>query len=262
MTTMLKLSTPMSNFILPDWPAPAGIRACSTVRDPGDFEEDSLSQGVFSGLNLGAHVGDDTQQVHANRLWVSDALALPQPPVWLNQVHGTEVLNVLHAEQGQEADAAVAYVVNPGPGVCAVMTADCLPVLLCDMRGKAIAAVHAGWRGLLDGVLENTVSAMGDRPHMVMAWLGPAIGPKAFEVGVDVVEAFVDEQAGAAGCFTQVDEHHWLADIYALARLRLQMVGVRDIYGGDHCTYTEEEKFYSYRRDGQTGRMASFIWFE
>ena len=141
------------------------------------------------------------------------------------------------------------------------MTADCLPVLFCDMRGKAIAAAHAGWRGLLNGVLENTVSAMGDRPHMVMAWLGPAIGPQAFEVGAEVVQAFVAEQAGAAACFTQTDDRHWLADIYALARLRLQMVGVRDIYGGEHCSFSAAEKFYSYRRDGQTGRMASLIWY-
>ena len=250
----------MHNFILPDWPAPAGIKACSTVRYPSGVNADSLSEGVFSGLNLGNHVGDKTEHVLANRQLL--AKELPQPPIWLDQVHGTEVVNVLHAEQGQRADAAVAYAADLGPGVCAVMTADCLPVLLCDMRGKAIAAVHAGWRGLLSGVLENAVAAMGDRPHMVMAWLGPAIGPKAFEVGQEVVQAFVSEQAGAVACFTQVDAEHWLADIYALARLRLQMVGVRDIYGGEQCTYTEPDKFYSYRRDGQTGRMAGLIWFE
>ena len=252
----------MSDFIVPDWPAPAGIRACSTVRYPCGVDADRLSDGVFSGLNVGDHVDDEPVQVQANRVLLGNALNLPATPVWLSQVHGTQVLNVLHAQQGQEADAAVAYATNPGPGICTVMTADCLPVLFCDMRGKAIAAAHAGWRGLLNGVLENTVSAMGDRPHMVMAWLGPAIGPKAFAVGAEVMQAFVSEQAGAAACFTQVDETHWLADIYALARLRLQMVGVRDIYGGDHCTMTEESAFYSYRRDGQTGRMASLIWYE
>lgn len=250
----------MHNFIQPDWPAPAGIQACSTLRYPEGVNADSLSGGVFSGLNLGDHVGDSARQVQANRQLLGNEL--PHQPVWLNQVHGTEVVNVRHAQQGQEADAAVAYAANPGAGICAVMTADCLPVLLCDMRGKAISAVHAGWRGLLNGVLENAVSAMGDRPHMVMAWLGPAIGPKAFEVGAEVVQAFTGEQAAAAECFTQIDDSHWLADIYALARLRLQMVGVRDIYGGEHCTYTEADKFYSYRRDGQTGRMASLIWFE
>lgn len=245
-------------FIPPDWPMPIGIKACATVRYPETVDADELSGGVFAGLNLGDHVGDDPQQVLTNRQLLSDRLALPHDIVWLNQVHGTDVLNIAHAQQGQTADAAVAY----GSGVCAVMTADCLSVLLCDMKGKAIAAVHAGWRGLLDGVIENAVAAMGDRPHMIMAWLGPAIGPRSFEVGAEVVAAFVGEQADAAACFQQVDDSHWLADIYALARLRLQMVGVRNIYGGDHCTYREEDKFYSYRRDGETGRMASLIWYE
>lgn len=262
MTTTLKSSTPMSNFILPDWPVPAGVQASASLRYPDGMNLDSLSQGVFSGLNLGAHVGDTAQQVINNRQKLAELLMLSQTPIWLSQVHGSKVVNVLHAQQGLEADAVVSYAAHPGAGICTIMTADCLPVLFCDMRGKSIAAAHAGWRGLLDGVLENTVSAMGDRPHMVMAWLGPAIGPKAFEVGEEVMQAFVAEQAAAVDCFTQVDERHWLADIYALARLRLQMVGVRDIYGGDHCTYTEGGKFYSYRRDGQTGRMASLIWFE
>ena len=250
----------MSNFILPDWPVPAGVKACSTLRYPNNV--DSFSEGAFSGLNLSTHVGDDASQVRNNRQWLSETLVLPQIPIWLNQVHGTKVVNVLYAQQEQKADTAVAYSINSGANICTVMTADCLPVLFCDMRGKSIAAAHAGWRGLLDGVLENTVSAMGDRPHMLMAWLGPAIGPKAFEVGMEVMEAFVGKQAGAANCFTQIDEYYWLADIYALARLRLEMVGVRDIYGGDYCSYTEKDRFYSYRRNGQTGRMASLIWFE
>ncbi len=247
---------PSEGFITPDWPLPEGIRAASTLRYPGNA--DSLSEGVFAGLNLGAHVGDKPAQVAANRQFLCATLALPHAPVWLQQVHGTTVLNVAHAKQGQAADALVAY----GEGVCAVMTADCLPVLFCDMQGRAVAAAHAGWRGLLGGVLENTVSAMGTRPPLLMAWLGPAIGARAFAVGREVVDAFVDQQADAAHCFVQQDDNHWLADIYALARLRLHMAGVRDIYGGDHCTYTREDQFYSYRRDGQTGRMASLIWYE
>lgn len=252
----------MSSFILPDWPAPAGVHAYSSIRYPAAVHADSLSKGVFAGLNLGAHVGDDVQQVQRNRQWLENTLELPKTPIWLNQVHGTQVINVAHAQQAQDADAAVAYATDAGPGVCTVMTADCLPVLLCDMRGKAIAAAHAGWRGLANGVLENAVSAMGDRPHMVMAWLGPAIGPQAFEVGAEVVQVFVEQQPAAAACFKQVDAQHWLADIYALARLRLQMVGVRDIYGGEYCTHTQKELFYSYRRDGQTGRMASLIGYQ
>lgn len=247
----------MKGFIVPDWPAPAGIKACTTTRYPLEVDRDQLSAGDYAGLNLGDHVGDDPQQVMANRRYVEQALALPESPVWLQQVHGTAVVNTAYAEQDLVADAAVAY----GKGVCTVMTADCLPVLLCDMRGRAIAAVHAGWRGLLDGVIENTVSAMGDRPHLIMAWLGPAIGPQVFEVGNEVRAAFVDKQPAAADCFTPVDEQHWLADIYALACLRLTMAGVRDIYGGEHCTVNQPEQFYSYRRDQQTGRMASLIWY-
>lgn len=246
----------MNGFITPDWPAPDHIRAFTTVRYPQGVNADKLSKGVFAGLNLGDHVGDDANQVQANRQSLNGVLS--SEPIWLNQVHGTEVVNIAHAQQGQTADAAVAF----GEGVCTVMTADCLPVLFCDMKGRSIAAAHAGWRGLLDGVLENTVSAMCDRSHMIMAWLGPAIGPQAFEVGNEVRTAFVEKQSAAEACFTQVDDQHWLADIYALAKLRLNMVGVKSIYGGEFCTYSDTEWFYSYRRDGQTGRMASFIEYE
>ena len=252
------MPTNKQGFIIPDWPVPVGIKACTTIRYPLGVNADRLSQGEFSGLNLGDHVGDQPQQVLENRRYISSSLTLPSDPIWLQQVHGTEVVNADYAKQQQSADAIVAY----DKGVCTVMTADCLPVLFCDMKGRTVAAAHAGWRGLLDGVLENTVSAMGDRPHMIMAWLGPAIGPKAFEVGNEVREAFVEKQSAAEHCFTRVDDQHWLADIYGLARLRLEMVGVRDIYGGEYCTYTQDELFYSYRRDNQTGRMASLIWFE
>lgn len=243
------------DFIVPDWPAPATIRACTTVRHP--HSAGALSAPPFDGLNLGDHVGDDPEQVRQNREWLQSALNLPSEPVWLKQVHGNHTVNIAHTGQGAEADAAVAF----AQGACLVMTADCLPVLLCDQKGRGIAAVHAGWRGLASGVLENAVAALGCRHQEVMAWLGPAIGPQAFEVGDDVVEAFVSQQSAAEECFTQTDDTHWLADIYALARLRLHALGITAIYGGEYCTYSQPELFYSYRRDGQTGRMASLIWF-
>ncbi|EDY85695.1 conserved hypothetical protein TIGR00726 [gamma proteobacterium HTCC5015] len=242
---------------------PAGLDAASTVRFPPGLE--APSPAPFSGLNLGTHVGDDLEQVQRNRHWLKTALALPQEPTWLEQIHSNRVVNLAHcagrereSTEGEQADAMVAF----DQGVCAVMTADCLPVLLCDQKGRTIAAAHAGWRGLAAGILENTVAAMNTRPQTLMAWLGPAIGPAAFEVGAEVVEAFVSQQPAAEACFQATDETHYLADIYGLARLRLKACGVDYIYGGEYCTYLDSGRFYSYRRDGQTGRMASLIWFK
>lgn len=242
-------------FIKPSWPVPANIRAFTTTRC---LTEVGLSTGAYEGLNLGDHVGDDAAQVKRNRDWLNTSLDLPYSPIWLSQVHGTRVVNVAHAQQGDQADAQVAF----NQGVCAVMTADCLPVLIADQRGRAIGAAHAGWRGLADGVLENTVDAMNEAPHKLYAWLGPAIGQQCFQVGEDVVTAFVSMQSDAEACFKRdTVEGKWLADMYGLATLRLQAMGVRHILGGEHCTYSEKSHFYSYRRDGVTGRMASMIWF-
>jgi len=217
-----------------------------------------FSQGPYASLNLGDHVDDDPQRVARNRQWLVTSLNLPAPPTWLKQVHGTQVVELPSANnQPPQADASVSRTAGP---VCAVMTADCLPVLLCDTGGRVVAAAHAGWRGLAAGVLEATVHAMAVAPETLLAWLGPAIGPQAFEVGSDVVQAFVERHAEARQAFRQTSEHHWLADIYQLARLRLHAAGVTQVSGGGFCTYEDAERFYSYRRDKITGRMAALIW--
>ena len=241
------------NWIEPDWPAPGKVRALSTTRDGG------LSEGVFASLNLGAHVGDEPARVEANRARLQQAAGIPGRLNWLNQVHGVAVHPVSN-EYGAapDADAACAHEVGQA---CIVMTADCLPVLFCDKAGTSVSAAHAGWRGLQAGVLEASIAAMGCKPTEILAWLGPAIGPTAFEVGGEVREAFMAEQAEAEAAFVpSSNEGKWLADIYQLARLRLARAGVTAVYGGEFCTVCDSERFYSYRRDGQTGRMASIIW--
>jgi len=245
--------------IYPDWPAPARVQAVSTTRQGG------VSGGPWASLNLADHVGDDPQAVQENRRTLRDALKLSSAPMWLRQVHGNRVvaLGAPDAEvagiqvAAPEADASV----SRAPGrVSVVLTADCLPVLFCDRAGCCVAAAHAGWRGLAAGVLESTVQAMGVDPGELLVWLGPAIGPQAFEVGDEVRNAFVDTHPQAVGAFSPRSGHRWLADLYRLARIRLTALGLSAIYGGDRCTFTEADAFYSYRREGVTGRMASLIW--
>jgi len=237
-------------WIEPDWPAPPGIRAASSLRGGG------LSQGVYASLNLGTHVGDEPSRVAANRRLLAESLNLPAEPFWLNQVHGTATAQA-GPKSGPPPAADASYSDAVGV-VCVVMTADCLPVLLCDRSGSRIAAAHAGWRGLADGVLEATVQAMGGRD--LMAWLGPAIGPAAFEVGGEVRQAFLEKLGDCHAAFRPGNEGRWLADLYGLARIALNRAGVGEVYGGDYCTYSDPARFFSYRRDGQTGRMASLIW--
>lgn len=238
-------------FILPDWPAPAAVRALQTTRCGGG------SRPPYDGFNLGDHVGDAAAAVAANRALLRDFV--PAEPVWLRQIHGTAVVDAAAVAAGAEADAAVA---RQAGVVCAVMTADCLPVLLCDRQGTVVAAAHAGWRGLCAGVLERTVAAMGVPGRQLMAWLGPAIGPQAFEVGDDVRDAFlaVDQAAGSA--FVSHRPGKWLADIYQLARQRLTAAGVGEVRGGMDCTHADGRHYFSYRRDGATGRMATLIWLD
>jgi polyphenol oxidase len=239
-------------WIQPDWPAPACVRALVTTRSGG------VSIGPYAGLNLGAHVGDSAEAVEANRRLL--AAYLPARPVWLEQVHGIEVVRAEGVSGSAVADAA--FTTQAGV-VCTVMTADCLPVLLCDEAGSVVAAAHAGWRGLLGGVLERTVEALGVPPATLMAWLGPAIGPAAFEVGDEVREAFCSADDCAVGAFVAGNQAgKWLADLYALARQRLKAVGVGRVYGGTECTVTDAARFYSYRRDGVTGRFASLVWLD
>jgi len=238
-------------MILPDWPAPARVKSLMTTRAGG------ASHAPWASLNLGDHVGDDPAHVAANRARLRQHL--PAEPGWLKQVHSAWAVDV-GSEPNPEADAS--YTRQAGQ-VCAVLTADCLPVLFCDRAGSVVAAAHAGWRGLANGVLEATVAAMQVPPGDVLAWLGAAIGPQAFEVGDEVREAFIAQYAEAAEAFVpQPTPGKWLADIYRLARIRLNPIGVQAIYGGGRCTCQETERFFSYRRDGVTGRMASLIWLE
>lgn len=234
-----------------DWPAPLNIRAFTTTRNGG------FSQGSWSSLNLGTNCGDNPQHVEKNRQ--SLLRLLPSEPPWLDQVHGTEVTGWEKAKGGRiEADAIVS---NEAGQVCAVLTADCLPVIFCDKEGTQIAAAHAGWRGLAAGVLEATVMAMDCKSSDLMVWLGPAVGPRAFEVGRDVYDAFVSSNIENAIAF-KPHRDRWLADLYQLARLALARAGITQIYGGVHCTYEEEDRFYSYRREGETGRLATVAWLE
>lgn len=249
---MMKISSD-SSWLVPDWKIPAGVRCLTTTRCGG------VSQEPFAGLNLGDHVGDDPLAVASNRARVVSRVG--SMPVWLEQVHGTRVVDIDALSPGAalQADAALSRRIG---GVCTVMTADCLPVLFCDIEGRVVAAAHAGWRGLLEGVLENTVTAMRVPADTVLAWLGPAIGPQAFEVGDEVRSAFVAENASAEMAFCPNDRGRWLADIFLLARQRLIGCGVRHISGGQWCTVSDPSRFFSYRRDGQTGRMATMIWRE
>jgi YfiH family protein len=242
---------PVPELIVPDWPAPACVRAVATTRGGG------YSQGPYAGLNLATHVGDDPAAVQANRQLLCRQLGLDAEPVWLEQVHGRRVLQ-LPQDPLQPADASVCR--QPGLA-CVVMSADCLPVLFCDRAGTVVAAAHAGWRGLAAGVLEATVQAMAVPPAQLMAWLGPAIGPQAFEVGEPVRTAFLAAQSAAAGAFVPAGTPgQWYADLYALARLRLQGAGLRQIHGGGYCTLADPTRFYSYRREPRCGRMATLVW--
>lgn len=241
----------MTNLLVPAWPAPTNVRALQTLRTGG------CSPAPWNSFNLGNHVGDSPALVAANRAMLNERL--PAEPFWLQQVHGIAAVNADFEANLLEADAAIGRL--PGR-VCAVMTADCLPVLLCDRAGTVVAAAHAGWRGLAAGVLEATIKKMDVPASNLLAWLGPAIGPKCFEVGDEVRATFVDKDPSATLAFAAKPSGKWLADIYTLARQRLQAAGVNSISGGDFCTFTEAERFFSYRRDGVTGRMASLIWLD
>lgn len=239
----------MADVLIPDWPAPANVRSLQTLRSGG------CSSSPWQSFNLGDHVGDDPEHVTSNRRKLTELL--PAEPVWLRQVHGNLAVNAAESAKNTEADAAYA---RRSDLVCVVMTADCLPVLFCDKAGTVVAAAHAGWRGLLGGVLENTLAAMQVPPDQVMAWLGPAIGPENFEVGNEVYQAFVAHDLRSAGFFAARPGGKWLADLYGLARFRLTAAGVGAVFGGGLCTVADTGRFFSYRRDGVTGRMASLIW--
>lgn len=243
----------MIQSLEPDWPAPARVKAVITTRQGG------ISRPPYDSLNLALHVGDKPTVVAKNRALLREACDLPAEPFWLQQVHGCDVVDVASDHPGCEADAVYSRVAGQ---VCAVMTADCLPLLMADRAGREVCAVHAGWRGLAGGVVESAMSRFMAEPQELLVWLGPAIGPRAFEVGDDVYRVFVAQHSEDAMAFRRNEHERWLADIYQLARLRLTRLGVGYVGGGDYCTWSQSSQFFSYRRDGVTGRMASLIWLE
>lgn len=250
------------HMIVPKWPVPSHVKSLQTTREGG------FSAAPFDSLNLAMHVQDNPLAVAKNRQLL--AAYLPTEPVWVNQVHGVEAIDAAQSTCLQNADASFTTQKNV---VCVTMTADCLPILLCDVAGTVVAAVHAGWRGLCDGVIEETVRKMPVAPNLLMAWLGPAIGPNAFEIGGEVRQQFIDKDTNAASAFTPKADK-WLGNLYLIAQQRLNALGVHQLYGAgineDFCTYTDEVRFFSFRRasnknsktNGQTGRMASLIWLE
>jgi YfiH family protein len=246
-------------LLRPDWPAPTNVRAACTLRGGG------VSVGPYASLNLAAHVGDDPRAVAENRRVLTTGLVLPIEPLWLTQVHGITVVDadvVGRLETAKEAPIGDAAITREPRRVLTVMVADCLPVLFARSDGTAVAVAHAGWRGLAAGVLEAAVAALGGPPGNVLAWLGPAIGPDHFEVGEEVRSAFCGQDARAAAGFTPNAAGRWLCDLYLLARQRLESVGLSSIHGPVRSTYGQPESYFSFRRDGITGRMAALIWIE
>jgi YfiH family protein len=240
-------------WLTPQWPAPAGVRAISTLRGGG------VSAAPYASLNLGEHVGDLPAAVAENRRRLRSAAALPAEPAWLAQIHGTEVADLDAVEGLVAADAAVAR--RPGR-VCAILAADCLPVLFAAESGNAVAAAHAGWRGLAGGVLEATVRALAVAPESLLVWLGPAIGPRHFEIGAEVRDELLKADLEAHRAFEVNARGRFMADLGVLARRRLARLGIERIYGGGECTYADSKRYFSHRRDGPTGRQATLIWRE
>lgn len=240
-------------YLKPNWPAPHNILALSTTRQEGH------SAAPYGSFNLARHVGDLDKNVEKNRLLLTESLQLSSDPIWLEQVHSNQVVNI---DEDQPcpitADAAIATTPHR---ICVVMTADCLPILLCNQKGTKVAAIHAGWRGLAHGIIENTIHQLGEPPTELLAWLGPAIGPSKYEVSQDFFNTFMDQDVKNELAFQYQSTDKWLANLYLLATHRLMALGLKHIYGGEYCTYSDEKNFYSYRRDqGVTGRIATLIW--
>lgn len=240
-------------MIKPDWQAPNNVKAFTTIRTGG------VSIAPYDSFNLADHVGDDPDHVAENRNRLIELAGLPAEPVWLQQVHGSRVIDASANNVQEKADGSF---VSQAGIACAVLTADCLPVFLCDETGEQVAVLHAGWRGLAAGIIEAGVAAMLSPASRLVAWLGPAIGPEAFAVGDEVRQTFVEYDPAAECAFREVGQGKWLADIYQLARLRLQALGLKNISGGGCCTYTDDDRFYSFRRNPTCGRMASLIWLD
>lgn len=243
----------MTSLIFPDWPQPENIGSCSTLREGG------ISLPPYDSFNLGTHVGDKLSDVEENRRRLCQQALLPEMPLWLEQVHGTHVVT-LNTEKNNEIQGDALYT-STVKKVCAIMTADCLPVLFTTVDGTEVGAAHGGWRGLCHGVLQNTLAQFKAPKDQIMAWLGPAIGPTAFEVGAEVRLVFIEKNIAFESAFIP-HNGKYLANIYMLARIILQENGITQIYGGDFCTVTDPSRFFSYRRERVTGRMASLIWIK
>ncbi len=244
------------SYLPANWPdKPENVSAVTTLLNGG------VSQGGFSEYNLALHVGDDVQAVARNRAKLAADLSLPAEPVWLDQVHSNKVICADDVAAGVvvTADASVS---RKSGVVCTVMTADCLPVFFCNRAGTEIAVAHAGWRGLHAGIISNTIEAMQSPADEILVYLGPAIGPQLFEVGEEVLQAFTDKNINNKTAFVVATESHYLCDIYELARIELQVLGIGDVAGGDYCTFSESHRFYSYRKQSTTGRMANLIWLK
>jgi len=240
------------NIIPANWNAPKNIIAFSTTRLGG------VSKAPYHSLNLGAHCGDRTEHVEINRQRLIDTHRLPAQPAWLQQIHSNIAVKIDEAYQTCQADASYTDLSNT---VCAILTADCLPILLSAKDGSQIAAIHAGWRGLANNIIEHTVKKLSIAPEKLLVWLGPAISQTAYRVGNDMREAFITENTAAEAAFIAADANHWYADLSLLARQRLHALHIDAVYGGDFCTYTQDDLFYSYRRDGKnSGRIASLIY--
>lgn len=236
-------------FIKPNWPLPPNVHAYSTTRKGG------VSPKPYDHFNLGMHVDDNIENVLKNRQILVDQLAIPKNPIWIQQVHGKTVLPAIEQNRNKEADATIS---DQPHEICVVLTADCLPVLITDKKGKKVAAVHAGWRGLAKKILTETLCRLQIPAEETLIWLGPAIGPKTYEVGCEVRESFLNDD----DAFIATGDQHWLCNLYRLAQNELHRNGVHAIYGGEYCTYTHQDQFFSYRRDGAaTGRMATLIWY-
>jgi YfiH family protein len=244
-------------WFTPQWPAPSGVHVVSTLR--GAPRGGGASQAPYGCFNLGSHVGDDPLAVAENRRILVREAGLPAEPNWLAQVHGVTVADLDEAGPLRPSDAAIT---RDSGKVCVILTADCLPIVFATDTGDTVAAAHAGWRGLAAGVIGSTVRAMGTQPERLIAWLGPAIGPAHFEVGAEVREAFLSADPGAGDAFKANEQGRYMADLGMLARRHLKDLGIMRIYGGGECTYARADKYFSYRRDGVTGRQATLIWRE
>jgi polyphenol oxidase len=247
------MKTDLLDLIIPDWPAPAWVKAVTTTRCHG------FSEPPFASLNLSPYVGDKPGNVAKNQQRLKNALGIVQLPIWLRQVHGTRAISADSPAIDIVADAIYSH---QSQKICAVQTADCLPILACSCTHHCIAAIHAGWKGLAAGIIENSINALSCPTNTLLVWLGPAIGPQVFVVGEEVLQAFVEKDSQANQAFQYLGNKRWLADLYQLAKQRLNTLGIHSIYGSNYCTYTNKELFFSFRRDKITGRMASLIWLD